>query len=68
MNRCGDLICPHCRTRWITPAAYFVKAGSASCLRCGKTYVVTEGAAGQANTRQALLMAGVPISQLPGED
>jgi len=35
---------------------------------CGKTYVVTAAAAGQANTRRALLMAGVPISQLPGED
>jgi len=67
VNRFGDLICPHCRTRWITPAGCFVKPGSTNCLRCGKTYVVTAAAAGQANTRQALVMAGVPLSQLPGE-
>ena len=48
LNEFGDLVCPHCRVNIITPAGYRVVCGVAACLRCRRSFEVTEGIAHQA--------------------
>jgi len=57
----GDLVCPHCRVRWITPPWLFVKPGLTRCQHCDEPIVVTRAVATEANARQARMMAGVPL-------
>ena len=54
----GDLICPHCRCRIITPPYAMVKPGWGRCPRCHGRFALDEHQAHRANVRAASIMAG----------
>jgi Zn-finger nucleic acid-binding protein len=48
-NLFGDVVCPFCGINLMTPAGYEVRAGDATCPRCGGLLTVSQSLADEAN-------------------
>lgn len=48
----GDIVCPNCECRIITPKSFALKAGRASCPSCSIQFILSENTALIANEQK----------------